>query len=95
MHIHAVGNLGPGSPADTMTVAEVTRRQLYCGVMRTLDLFNDEARVLAARNAQRARPGPSADLYCAGPALTCAGGMARNTRYPRVPSTRPPRQRAL
>jgi len=74
MHMHAVGNTGPGSAVDVMTVEQVMRRQLYCGVTRTLDLFNTEDTVFAIRNSQRTHPRPAADLYCAGPALTCPGG---------------------
>ncbi|MBC7449845.1 MAG: amidohydrolase family protein [Hymenobacteraceae bacterium] len=78
LHVHSIGNSGATATADPMSIAEVTRRQLYCGVTRVLDLFNAEDSVFALRNRQRvaqtAHPLTGATLYCAGPALTCPGG---------------------
>lgn len=80
LHVHALGNYGPNDYLDGLTPAQVARHQLYCGVGHVLDLFNDEARILAWRDQQRPGLAGGAVVYCAGPALTCTGG--HGTEYP-------------
>ena len=82
MHVHAAGNRGPSGYWQSLTIEQVLRRQLYCGVVNVLDLFNDEQAIFQARARQRRSGAPAARLYAAGPALTCSGGHGTEYRVP-------------
>ncbi|HVZ40540.1 MAG TPA: CIA30 family protein [Candidatus Kapabacteria bacterium] len=74
MHVHSFGNLAPGNQMQMLGTGEVAKVMLYCGVGAFLDLFSPEDPIFALRNEQRERGLPGADIYCAGPILTCPGG---------------------
>lgn len=76
MHTHSFGNMGPGFQGDYFMTAGTAWRMLYCGNRAFLDLFSEENSILAIRDLQRQDPEevPGAEIFCAGPILTCDGG---------------------
>lgn len=73
LHTHSWGNAGVGQMEMLMTRG-VAERMLYCGVTAFLDLFSEENSIFAIRQQQRTEGFVGADIYCAGPILTCDGG---------------------
>lgn len=74
LHTHSWGNSGLGGNMEMLMTEKTAERMLYCGVSSFLDLFSEENYIFALRDRQRAEGGTGADLYCAGPILTCEGG---------------------
>jgi imidazolonepropionase-like amidohydrolase len=74
MHVHSFGNLAPGGKIDMLGTEGSARAMLYAGVTGFLDLFSPEDAIFAARDWQRSQGMLGADIYCAGPILTCTGG---------------------
>ncbi|MDB5033223.1 MAG: putative amidohydrolase [Chlorobi bacterium] len=74
MHVHSFGNLAPGNQIAYLGTAEAAKIMLYAGVTGFLDLFSPEDQIFRLRDAQRANGLLAADIYCAGPILTCTGG---------------------
>ncbi len=74
MHVHSYGNLAPGNNMQLLMAPGVAKMMLYCGVTGFLDLFSAENEILRLRDQQRQSGLPGADIYCAGPILTCTGG---------------------
>ena len=74
MHVHSWGNPGTGAQMEFLGTAGSADRMLYCGVTGMLDLFSLEKDIFALRDRQRAGQAGGADIYAAGPILTCTGG---------------------
>ena len=74
MHVHSFGNIGPGNQMQLLGTADVARVMLYSGVTGFLDLFMAEDQILDTRDRQRRDGLLGADIYCAGPIITCPGG---------------------
>ncbi|MEP7218471.1 MAG: amidohydrolase family protein, partial [Bacteroidota bacterium] len=74
MHVHSFGNLAPGNQIQYLGTADAAKTMLYAGVTGFLDLFSPEDQIFQLRDAQRANGLIAADIYCAGPILTCTGG---------------------
>ncbi len=74
MHVHSFGNLAPGNQMQYLGPVDAARVMLYCGVTGFLDLFSPEDQIFAARDRQRSAGMLGADIFCAGPILTCTGG---------------------
>lgn len=74
MHVHSFGNVGPGNEMQLLGTADVARLMLYSGVTGFLDLFMAEDQIIGLRDKQRSSGLPGADIYCAGPIITCPGG---------------------
>lgn len=81
MHVHSYGN---GSPAGAQMFATEgsARRMLYAGVTGFLDLFSQEESIFALRERQRSAGLLGADIYAAGPILTCPGGHGTELGVP-------------
>jgi imidazolonepropionase-like amidohydrolase len=74
LHVHTMfGNQGPNGHRQAMTALDVSSATLYAGVTGFLDLFADEATIFEARNIVRTTH-EGADIFAAGPMLTCTGG---------------------
>ncbi|RMG60216.1 MAG: hypothetical protein D6722_21210, partial [Bacteroidetes bacterium] len=73
-HVHSWGNMAPGPRLAAFGTKEAGRRMLYAGVTGFLDLFSEENQILRLRDRQRREGLFTADIYCAGPILTCSGG---------------------
>jgi imidazolonepropionase-like amidohydrolase len=74
MHVHIWGNPTPNHQIQITGIDGGARMMLYTGVTGFLDLFSDEDQIFEARAQQRAGQIAGADIYCAGPILTCSGG---------------------
>ncbi|MFK7922661.1 MAG: CIA30 family protein [Bacteroidia bacterium] len=74
LHTHSWGNAGVGGQMEFLMTSGVAERMLYCGVTAFLDLFSEENSIFAIRQQQRSEGLLGADIYCAGPILTCDGG---------------------
>ncbi|MEM6343834.1 MAG: CIA30 family protein [Bacteroidota bacterium] len=74
LHTHSWGNAGVGGQMEMLMTSGVAERMLYCGVTAFLDLFSEENSIFAVRDQQRKEGLVGADIYCAGPILTCDGG---------------------
>jgi imidazolonepropionase-like amidohydrolase len=74
LHTHSWGNMGVGGNLEMLMTGKTANRMLYCGVTSFLDLFSEENSILNLRDRQRSEGFPGADIYCAGPILTCEGG---------------------
>lgn len=74
LHTHSWGNAGVGGQMEMLMTNGSAERMLYCGVTAFLDLFSEENSIFAMRNQQRSEGMPGADIFCAGPILTCDGG---------------------
>jgi len=71
MHVHSFGNMAPGNNLQLLMTTGTAKMMLYCGVTGFLDLFSSESQIFADREQQRKN---GADIYCAGPILTCTKG---------------------
>ncbi|MCI0690811.1 CIA30 family protein [candidate division KSB1 bacterium] len=74
MHVHSYGNMAPGNNMQLFMTPGAAKTMLYCGVTGFLDLFSAESEILRLRDQQRRDGMSGADIYCAGPILTCTGG---------------------
>ncbi|MEL7529931.1 MAG: CIA30 family protein [Bacteroidota bacterium] len=74
LHTHSWGNAGVGGQMEMLMTSGVAERMLYCGVTAFLDLFSEENSIFALRQEQRTTGLRGAEIYCAGPILTCDGG---------------------
>jgi len=74
MHAHSYGNMAPAGQMQLLTTTGAAKVMLYCGVTGFLDLFSVENEILQLRDQQRQGGVAGADIYCAGPILTCTGG---------------------
>lgn len=74
MHVHSYGNAAPGNVVDIMGTQNSAKAMLAVGVTGFLDLFSPEEAIFAVRAKQREKGIEMADLYAAGPILTCTGG---------------------
>jgi imidazolonepropionase-like amidohydrolase len=74
MHVHSYGNMAPANNMQLLMTPGAAKMMLYCGVTGFLDLFSAESEILRLRDQQRQSGMLGADIYCAGPILTCTGG---------------------
>jgi imidazolonepropionase-like amidohydrolase len=74
MHVHSYGNAAPNGQVQLLMTSGVAKMMLYAGVTGFLDLFSAEDQILSLRDRQRKDGLLGADIYCAGPILTCTGG---------------------
>jgi len=74
MHVHSFGNMAPGNNLQLLMTTGTAKMMLYCGVTGFLDLFSLESQIFADREQQRKSGTLGADIYCAGPILTCTKG---------------------
>lgn len=74
MHVHSFGNIGVGNMLDIFGTEKTARVMLYCGIGGFLDLFSVEDMILPLRDRQRSTGLVGADIYAAGPIITCPGG---------------------
>ncbi len=74
IHVHSYGNMAPGNNMQLLMAPGAAKMMLYCGVTGFLDLFSAESEILRLRDQQRRDGMLGADIYCAGPILTCTGG---------------------
>jgi len=74
MHVHSFGNMAPGNNMQLLMTPGAAKMMLYCGVTGFLDLFSMESQIFADREQQRKNGALGADIYCAGPILTCTKG---------------------
>jgi imidazolonepropionase-like amidohydrolase len=74
MHVHSYGNMAPANNMQLLMTPGAAKIMLYCGVTGFLDLFSAESEILRLRDQQRQNGMLGADIYCAGPILTCTGG---------------------
>jgi len=74
-HVHSWGNTGPAFQQRQMLQTSGTARaMLYSGVTAFLDLFSPEDYIFTLRSRQRTEGFLGADIYAAGPILTCPEG---------------------
>lgn len=74
-HVHSVGNSGLSRQNWQMLQTDGTAKvMLYSGVTAFLDLFSPEDYIFELRNEQRSEGLLGADIYAAGPILTCPNG---------------------
>ena len=74
-HVHSWGNPGPAFQERQLLQTDGTARaMLYAGVTAFLDLFSPEDYIFDLRNEQRRDGLRAADIYAAGPILTCPEG---------------------
>jgi imidazolonepropionase-like amidohydrolase len=74
-HVHSWGNAGPAfQERQLLQTGGTARAMLYAGVTAFLDLFSPEDYIFNLRNEQRRDGLRAADIYAAGPILTCPDG---------------------
>ncbi len=74
-HVHSWGNVGPTFQQRQMLQTSGTAKiMLHAGVTAFLDLFSPEDYIFELRNEQRSEGFLGADIYAAGPILTCPDG---------------------
>lgn len=74
-HVHSFGNMGPDLQPGPMLQTDGTAKvALYSGVTAFLDLFSPEDYIFELRSQQRTAGLLGADIYAAGPILTCPDG---------------------
>lgn len=78
-HVHSIGNVGPRFQQRQLLQTNGTAKMmLYSGVTAFLDLFSPEDYIFDLRSDQRSETTSSpllgADIYAAGPILTCPDG---------------------
>lgn len=76
MHVHSTWNPAQGMQ-QSADIENTAKLMLFSGVTAYLDLFSDEDQIFQARDSQReqgAAASPAADIFAAGPLLTCTGG---------------------
>jgi imidazolonepropionase-like amidohydrolase len=101
-HVHSWGNTGPAFRQRQMLQTSGTAKMmLYSGVTAFLDLFSPEDYIFALRNEQRSDGFPGArsattsslplgaDIYAAGPILTCPDGHGTEYGVPTRTVTAP------
>ncbi len=82
MHVHSsFGNPGPGDSRQDLTPIETSRLVLRTGVTGFLDLFADENEIFSARDEIR-RTKEGAEIFAAGPMLTCPQGHGSDLGRP-------------
>ncbi|MFO8097985.1 MAG: amidohydrolase family protein [Salinibacter sp.] len=94
-HVHSWGNAGPTFQERQLLQTDGTARtMLYAGVTAFLDLFSPEDYIFDLRNKQRRDGLRAADIYAAGPILTCPDGHGTEYGTPTrtVPSPTDARQ---
>ncbi len=74
MHTHSFGNVAPGNNVQLLMTPGTAKLMLYSGVTGFLDLFSMESQIFSDREQQRKGAMAGADIYCAGPILTCTKG---------------------
>lgn len=74
MHVHSYGNPAPGGVVDVMGTQKAAKTMLYAGVTAFLDLFSPEDAIFNLRDKHRKQAMQMADIFAAGPILTCTGG---------------------
>ncbi len=89
-HVHSYGNLGPNLQPGRMLQTDGTAKvALYAGVTAFLDLFSPEDYIFELRNKQRSDGLLGADIYAAGPILTCPNGHGTEYGIPTRTVTSP------
>lgn len=74
-HVHSFGNVGPDlQPGRLLQTKGTAKVALYSGVTAFLDLFSPEDYIFELRDTQRTEGLLGADIYAAGPILTCPDG---------------------
>lgn len=74
-HVHSWGNTGPAfQERQLLQTSGTARVMLYSGVTAFLDLFSPENYIFELRDRQHTWDDPGADIYAAGPILTCPDG---------------------
>lgn len=74
-HVHSYGNLGPNfQPGRLLQTDGTAKVALHAGVTAFLDLFSPEDYIFELRDKQRLEGLVGADIYAAGPILTCPNG---------------------
>ena len=91
MHTHSFGNGTADKGVFQFSGHEISSKlMLYTGVTAFLDLFADENDVFTIRDQQRVAHFSGADIFAAGPILTCANGHGTeygiNTRVVNTPA---------
>lgn len=89
-HVHSWGNAGPAFQERQLLQTDGTARaMLYAGVTAFLDLFSPEDYIFELRNTQRRNGLRAADIYAAGPVLTCPDGHGTEYGVPTRTVTSP------
>jgi imidazolonepropionase-like amidohydrolase len=89
-HVHSWGNAGPTFRQRQMLQTSGTAKMmLYSGVTAFLDLFSPEDHIFDLRNRQRSNGVLGADIYAAGPILTCPDGHGTEYGVPTRTVTAP------
>jgi len=89
-HVHSWGNTGPAFRQRQMLQTSGTAKMmLYSGVTAFLDLFSPEDYIFELRNRQRTEDFLGADIYAAGPILTCPDGHGTEYGVPTRTVTSP------
>ena len=89
-HVHSWGNAGPAFRRWQMLQTSGTAKMmLYSGVTALLDLFSPEDYILNLRDQQRSEGLLGADIYAAGPILTCPDGHGTEYGVPTRTVTSP------
>jgi imidazolonepropionase-like amidohydrolase len=89
-HVHSWGNTGPAFQQRQMLQTSGTAKMmLYSGVTAFLDLFSLEDYIFDLRNRQRSKGFLGADIYAAGPILTCPNGHGTQFGVPTRTVTSP------
>jgi len=89
-HVHSWGNAGPAFRQRQMLQTTGTAEMmLYSGVTAFLDLFSPEDYIFDLRNEQRSEGFLGADIYAAGPILTCPDGHGTEYGVPTRTVTSP------
>lgn len=82
MHVHVTfGNPAPGGVHERLSPEELSRIVLRGGITGVLDLSADESIIFPARDEIR-KSEEGADLFVAGPMITCPGGHGSDLGYP-------------
>ncbi len=88
-HAHSFGNSAPGEQMQMLYTEGVAKVMLYTGVTAFLDLFSPEDYIFELRNQQRTEGFLGADIYAAGPILTCPDGHGTEYGVPTRTVTSP------
>jgi imidazolonepropionase-like amidohydrolase len=89
-HVHSWGNFGPAFQRRQMLeTTGAAKTMLYTGVTALLDLFSPEDYIFDLRDQQRSEGLIGADIYAAGPILTCPDGHGTEYGIPTRTVTAP------
>jgi len=89
-HVHSWGNTGPAfQQRQMLQTGGTAKMMLYSGVTAFLDLFSPEDYIFDLRNRQRAEGFLGANIYAAGPILTCPNGHGTEYGIPTRTVTSP------